>query len=77
MIVQFDQVAFTEEPTVPLTVEMDWVPRVGEIVEIPGLPEGEVYVRTVVHHPYGNPEADPPDPTPFVYVVVGRSRNYG
>ena len=53
-----------------LTWPESWpIPRVGDDVDIPALPEVQ-QVRTVVW----NPEGDYEDKTPFVYIVVGPRR---
>jgi hypothetical protein len=52
--------------------EMDVVPRVGETVAVPGQSQGDTIVRTVVWYPFGDDESD--DTEPFVYVVLGQSR---
>lgn len=57
-------------------IELDSVPREGDIVNIPELSQGDTVVRTVVWYPLGvDPsEALEIDSTPFVYVVVGPPR---
>jgi hypothetical protein len=57
--------------TVRKDVNIDWpegwsIPRVGDEITIPKLPEVS-HVRTVVWYPEGDEEAN----EPFVYVVVG------
>ncbi len=72
MRVHFNVVGFMEHPTWAANrVDLDAVPREGEVVEVPGLPEGQVFVRTVVWYPWGDGGADP---DPFVYVVLGQRR---
>lgn len=54
----------------PITWPEGWpIPRVGDDVDIPALPE-VAQVRTLVW----NPEGDHDDPEPFVYIVVGPAR---
>lgn len=70
MKVQFSVVGFVPHPEVPLDVEMEMVPRVGEVVEIPGMPGGQVHVRSIVHFPWGDGDSR----EPFTYIVLGLKR---
>lgn len=56
-----------------ITVNLDAVPRVGDVINWPGLSQAETYVRTVVWYPTHDDDNEPLD-EPFVYVVVGRDR---
>lgn len=68
MRVQFSVTGFVEEPTWESDrVDLDVLPRVGEVVEVPGLPDGQVHCRTVVHYPWASKG-------PFVYIVLGPPR---
>lgn len=69
--IQFSFVGFTNRPA-DVRVEMDVVPRVGEIVHFPGLSEADTYVRTIVWYPLGDPDEGRDEP--FVYVVIGPPR---
>lgn len=79
-LVHFSVVGFVESPTwLSDRIELNTLPREGEVVEVPGLPEGRVYVRTVVHCPWGDTArgvvAEPDGGnTPYVYVVLGPPR---
>lgn len=74
MKVQFSLVGFEEGHSwLPQPVDLDILPRVDEVVEIPGMPEGQVHVRTIVHYPLGDGDLKK---GPFVYIVLGPKRSY-
>jgi hypothetical protein len=54
-------------------LHMDVVPRVGEIVDLPGLSQADTVVRTVVWYPLGDPDEHGGIDS-FVYIVLGRGR---
>lgn len=71
-MVHFSLVGFGDHPTWnQKPVELDVIPREGEVVDFPGMPEGQVYVRTVVHSPWGDRNKKG---GPFVYIVLGPPR---
>lgn len=53
-------------------IDLPSVPRLGEIVKLPGIPEYETNVRTVVWYPVVDDEDKTSEP--FVYVVLGAAR---
>lgn len=57
-------------------VHVDWdvIPREGESISLHGL---DMVIRTVVWYPQGEYEEWKEDPySPFVYIVVGKSRKW-
>lgn len=73
MKVQFSLVGNTQRPG-DMHANLDAVPRVGDVVNWPGISQGETVVRTVVWYPTHDDEGVEVD-EPFVYVVVGRPRS--
>lgn len=71
MKVQFALVGHVERRG--FTVEMDVVPREGEIVCLPGISQADTVVRTVVYYVTHDDEENPID-EPFAYVVIGKPR---
>lgn len=65
----------TAHPPEDVWVEMDSIPRVDDVVNIPGVEQYETVVRTVVWNPLGDPDED--EVEPWVYVVLGRRRRDG
>lgn len=55
-------------------LDMDQIPRVGDIINIPNVSQAETYVRTVVWYISYDEDGSPID-EPFVYVVVGSPRS--
>jgi hypothetical protein len=74
MRIQFSVVGQIE-PYPPVYVNLDAVPRLGETVKLPNLPEYETVVRTVVWYPIVDDEEADTAAVPFVYVVLGPSRS--
>lgn len=73
MRVQFSLVGHVERPP-DLWADLDTIPREGEVVNWPGISQGNTVVRTVVWYPTHDDEGRPLD-EPFVYVVVGQPRD--
>ena len=59
-----------------LWADISAVPRVGDVVNWPGISQGSTVVRTVVWYPTHDDEGEPVA-EPFVYVVVGQARREG
>lgn len=72
MKVQFNLVGMMGNPVLE-PVDLDVLPRVGENVDVPGMPELGVFVRHVDHYPWGSHEGGRTD-GPFVYIVLGPKR---
>jgi hypothetical protein len=53
-------------------IDLPVVPREGEGVKLPDIPEYDTVVRTVVWYPVVNDEDEQVDP--FVYIVLGAAR---
>ena len=68
MFIQFTFVNQANEPD--KFVNMPTVPREGEVVAFPNMPQYNTVVRTVVWYPDGDDDT----PGPFVYVVLGPKR---
>lgn len=75
MRIQFSIVGQVEQHD-DVWVDLDAVPRVGDVVNLPGIPQYESVVRTVVWYPTHDDEGEPLD-APFVYVVLGSPRPTG
>lgn len=72
MRVQFSIVGQVD-PYDDVRVDLPVVPREGDVVNLPGLPQYESVVRTVVWYPTHDDEGEALD-EPFVYVVLGSPR---
>jgi hypothetical protein len=71
MRIQFNIVGTVEQHDNVWT-DLGAVPREGEVVHLPGIPEYETVVRTVVWYPLVDDEDEATEP--FVYVVLGPAR---
>jgi len=71
MRIQFRLVGMVEQHD-DVWLDLPVVPREGEAVKLPGIPEYDTVVRTVVWYPIVNDEDEQTDP--FVYVVLGAAR---
>jgi hypothetical protein len=72
MKVHFTLVGHQERPD-DIHLDLDAVPRVGDVVDWPGISQARTYVRTVVWY-LTNDDDGRPLGEPFVYVVVGPAR---
>ena len=72
MRVQFSLVGHVKRPP-DLWADLDAVPRVGDVVNLPGISQADSVVRTVVWYPTHDDDGEPLA-EPFVYVVVGQPR---
>lgn len=72
MRVQFSLVGHVERPA-DLVADFSSVPQVGDVVNWPGISQGDTVVRTVVWYPTHDDDGEPVA-EPFVYVVVGQPR---
>ena len=76
MRVQFTVVGHIAHPP-NRWADLEAVPQVGDVVNIPGLSQANTVVRTVVWYPFGDPDTQAPEPAePFVYVVLGPPRSW-
>lgn len=62
------------QESVDMNVEMECIPREGDVVDVPGISQGLTIVRTVVWYPWGSDEDSEEERHPLVYIVVGNPR---